>query len=633
MLQDIRDNSQGVIAKVIIGLIVAIFVLFGAESIIGGLTRGPSVAEVNGEEISDFQLQQGVQELIGSIGGSAEGIDQSLLEQIALNQLVEETLLRQVSEREGLGISSDRIDRALIDNPNFQVGGRFDSDFAVRTMNSQGFSVQSYKAALESQMLLSQLVNAYSSSGFVTDSELETLARLSAQSRDFRYLSIPPGTRTLGTAISDAEIASYYEENSAQFTRPEMLSVDYVILDKEALSDLVELEEGAVLAQYESEREQFEGSSEKRASHILFETGTQLSLDEALAAATEARARLDAGESFEALALELSSDRISAEEGGDIGFSDGSAFPEAIESALLDLAVGDTSAPVQTEFGVHVVKLTEDNSNVFQAFDEVSARIERDLKASEIERLYASRLADLSNLAFESPDLGRISEELELEVLTSVAFDRSGGAGLFSDPRLLEAAFSPEVVEDGNNSDVVELGADRAVVLRANTLEPEGMYPLEDVEPEIAVALRARMEREAVSRLGAEIASLLDEADALDAKLAEEGLAWRVETGVRRNQGVVNRGIVDAVFALPSPPASGVERTELTLDNGTFVIAELTAVTDGGFDALAQAEQDAMRESVISDSASSELRAFVATLRENGSVVLRAGAAAEEEEF
>jgi len=389
MLQDIRDNSQGVIAKVIIGLIVAIFVLFGAESIIGGLTRAPGIAEVNGEEISDFQLQQGVQELINSIGGSAEGIDQSLLEQIAINQIVEETLLRQAAQAAALGISAERIDRAIIDNPNFQVGGRFEPEFAVRTMNSQGFSIQSYKDALSRQMLLSQVVNAYSSSGFATESELQTLASLSAQTRDFRYLTIPPGTRTLGTPITGDEIAAYYESNQARFVRPESVTVDYVVLDKTSLADAIELEEGAVQAQYEIERSSFEGSAEKRASHILFETGSTLSVDQAIEAATAAIERLNLGESFESLALELSSDQVSAEEGGDIGFSDGSAFPSEIEEALEGLVVGDTAGPVETEFGIHVVKLTEDNSAVFQSFDEVAARIERDLKSAQVEQSFA----------------------------------------------------------------------------------------------------------------------------------------------------------------------------------------------------------------------------------------------------
>ena len=622
MLQDIRDNSQGVIAKVIIGLIVAIFVLFGAESIIGGLTRAPGVAEVNGEEISDFQLQQGIQELINSIGGSAEGIEQSLLEQIAINQIVEETLLRQSAQAAALSISSERIDRAIIENPNFQVGGRFDPEFAVRTMNSQGFTVTSYREALSRQMLLSQVVNAYSSSGFATQSELETLAALSAQSRDFRYITIPLGTRTLGTPITDEQIATYYNANQARFVRPESVTVDYVVLDKVNIAADIVLEEGAVLAQYELERSTFEGSAEKRASHILFETGSSLTVDQAREAATAAIARLNTGESFEALALELSSDQVSAEEGGDIGFSDGSAFPSEIEEALEEIEVGDIVGPVETEFGIHIVKLTEDNSAVFQSYEEVSGRIERDLKAAQVEQLYASALSDLSNLAFESSDLQRLSDELNLTILTSGDFDRAGGGGFFSEPRVIEAAFSDEVMLDGNNSDVIEIGEERAVVLRVNTTTPEGILPLEDVEPEIAVALRAQMERDAVAALGDEFATLLDTDGDVEEFLTENELQWRTETQVKRNQSTVNREIIEAVFALPVPTDSDVTRSQLTLGNGTFVLAELVSVTEGNFESLAEAEKSSMRESVIGDLGSSELRAFVANLRETGDIFI-----------
>ncbi|MGA1071191.1 MAG: SurA N-terminal domain-containing protein [Pseudohongiellaceae bacterium] len=622
MLQDIRDNSQGVIAKVIIGLIVAIFVLFGAESIIGGLTRAPGIAEVNGEDISDFQLQQGIQELINSIGGNAEGIEQSLLEQIAMNQIVEETLLRQSAQAAALSISSERIDRAIIENPNFQVGGRFDPEFAVRTMNSQGFTVTSYREALSRQMLLSQVVNAYSSSGFATQSELQTLAALSAQARDFRYITIPPGTRTLGTPITDEQISTYYEANQARFVRPESVTVDYVVLDKTNIADEVVLEEGAVLAQYELERSTFEGSAEKRASHILFETGPSLSVNQAREAASAAIARLDAGESFEALALELSSDQVSAEEGGDIGFSDGSAFPIEIEEALEGIEVGETVGPVETEFGVHVVKLTEDNSAVFQSFEEVSGRIERDLKAAQVEQLYAGVLSDLSNLAFESSDLQRISDELNLTILTSGDFDRAGGGGIFSNPRVLEATFSDDVMLDGNNSDVIEIGDERAVVLHINSITPEGVLPLEDVEPEIAVELRAQMERDAVAALGDDLAALLEIGGEVEEFLTENELQWRSETSVRRNQSTVNREIVEAVFALPAPTESDVTRSQLTLGNGTFVLAELISVTEGSFESLAETEKSSMRESVIGDLGSSELRAFIANLRETGDIFI-----------
>ena len=146
MLQDIRENSQGMIAKVIIGVIVAIFALTGVEWLIGGFVASPPVAEVNGEEITEVQLQANTQNLLASLGGA--DIDQQLLEQIALNQLIEETVMKQSVERAGMNVSSNRVDRAILENPNFQINGVFDGDLAVRTMASQGYSIALYRDAL-----------------------------------------------------------------------------------------------------------------------------------------------------------------------------------------------------------------------------------------------------------------------------------------------------------------------------------------------------------------------------------------------------------------------------------------------------------------------------------------------------
>ena len=167
MLQNIRDNSQGVIAKIIIGLIVAVFALFGVESIIGGLVTSPPVAEVNGEEITEVQLQNSTQSLMNQIGANAQSIDQELVEQLALNQLIEETVLRQAARDAGMAVSEDTVDRAIINTPQFQVSGRFDSDLAVRTLAAQGFSVPAYRADLRQRMLIGQVANAYNGSNFV----------------------------------------------------------------------------------------------------------------------------------------------------------------------------------------------------------------------------------------------------------------------------------------------------------------------------------------------------------------------------------------------------------------------------------------------------------------------------------
>jgi peptidyl-prolyl cis-trans isomerase D len=620
MLQDIRDNSQGVIAKVIIGFIVAIFALFGVDSIMNGFITSPPIAEINGEEISEAQLQVNTQNLLNSIGGNADSLDQGLLEQIALSQLLEEVLLRQSAQGSNMAVSSNRVDRSIIENPNFQINGVFDSDLAVRTMASQGFSIPIYRETLQQQMLLSQLANAYSSSAFVTDSELERIAGLSAQTRDFRYLSIPLGARTLGTAIPDPQIQTYYTENPQDFTEPETVSVSYVMLDKNVISSEIDLDEGVIEAQYETERSAFEGSAEKRASHILFEVGGNLSDEQALEMAVTAKQRIDAGEEFAAVALDMSTDAVSAGEGGDIGYTDGTAFPLALEEALENLLVKEVSGPVVSDFGVHIVMLTEDSVNVFQGFEEVAERIERELKSSEVELIYAERLGDLSNLAFETGNLETISEELGMDVLISAAFGRTGTSGIFSNQALVAAAFSEEVLLEDNNSEVIELSTSQAVVLNALLFNEAAVLPLEEVEPEIAVIIRTEMEREAVQNISDQLMTNIENDESFEQLLVDNGIEWLTEEGVNRGAVTVNREILTQVFSMSLADSDTPAYDHLILTNDTAVIVELNSINAGSIASIPQIDQENMLSSMISDVGNSDFQAYMSNLQENADI-------------
>ena len=618
MLQDIRDNSQGLIAKIIVGVIIAVFALFGVMR----STTLPGVAEVNGQEISEAQLQNNTQQLLNSIGAGIDSIDQDLLEQIALNQLIEQIILLQSAEEASMVISSNEIDRQMLETVSFQIGGVFNPDLAVRTLAGQGYSVASYREFLRQQLVLSQIANAYSSSNFVTEAELNRLAELSGQTRDFRYISVILGARTLGLAISDDQIAAYYESNKEDFIDEESLVVRYVILDKDEISEEIEVDEIELKAQYESEREEYEGSSEKRAAHILFEVGADLAEADVLTLARETQQRILEGEDFEALALEFSSDIVSAEEGGDIGYTDGSAFPSEIEEALEILAVNEVSDPIITEFGVHLVKLTEDSENSFQPYEEVVDRIERDKKSAEIELIYAERLQNLSNLAFETGDLLTISEELNLPILQSEPIGRSGGSAIFSNQELIAAAFSDEVLMDGNNSDVVELGTGQAVVLRIQEFNEAAVPTLEEVQPEIAVIMRTEMEREEVQKVGENLLDAAERGEGLDELLNANELEWIVEEDIERNSFTVNREIVTKAFGMPRPTALP-ELTTITLDNGTFVLLELNQVNSGAVDSLEQDELDAITETLSTGLGSSNFEAFLNNLRSNADIQRR----------
>lgn len=619
MLQDIREKSLGTFGKLIIGLIIAVFALFGVESIIGGFTQLPSVADVNGEEITQFQLEQGTQNLIASIGGSLEGLDQSFLESIALNQLIEETILRQKAMNDGMSISSNRLDRSILETESFQINGVFDPDLAVRTMATQGLTAPLYRESLAQGMVLSQLANAYTSTSFITSAELERFAQLTAQTRNFQYISVTMGTRTLGTAVGDEEIASYYDSNQDEFVEEESIFIQYVMLDKNTISDELEVTDSELQAEYDVERSEFEGSSEKRASHILFEVNGDVTENLALESAVLASQRLEQGEEFSDLALELSSDIVSAEEGGDIGYTDGSAFPAEIEAALEALERNEVSEPVISEFGVHLVKLTEDAENIFPSFNESRDRIERDLKSSEVEQIYAERLQDLSNLAFETGDLETISEELGLIILESDSVTRSGGAGIFSNQNVINAAYSDEVLIEGNNSDVLELSDSQSIVVRTLEFNEATVLPLDDVELEIAVILRTQMERNAVQELGRQLAAeILNGAD-VEEILETNELEWIDEIEVGRNSLTVNRAIIGEVFSLPTP-SGDPEIASLTLENGTFVLIRLSAVNEGSIESIPENQRASLTESILADLGNNDFQGYMNALRENSNI-------------
>jgi len=279
----------------------------------------------------------------------------------------------------------------------------------------------------------------------------------------------------------------------------------------------------------------------------------------------------------------------------------------------------EVSAPVVSEFGVHLVKLTEDAENVFVPFEEARDRIERDLKSSEVELIYAERLQDLSNLAFETGDLQTISEDLGLAVLQSEPIRRNGGGDVFNNQNAVDAVFSDEVLLDGNNSDVIELNDAQSVVVRVESFNASSVLPVEEVQPEIAVILRTEMERQAVQDLGNQLAEALETGQGLEELLIENDLEWIDETEINRDAFTVNREVIDTVFALPRPQGEP-ELASITLSNGTFVLAELHQVNEGSIDSIPEEERLEIEALIATDLGSSEFQAYLNTLRENSDI-------------
>jgi len=340
-----------------------------------------------------------------------------------------------------------------------------------------------------------------------------------------------------------------------------------------------------------------------------------------IAQAAAVKTRLDSGEDFGELAREFSADTVSAQDDGDIGYTDGSVFPPALEQVLPAMAVGDVSEPVVTEFGVHLVKLTEYDVQDYPEFDEVAERIERNLKQAEVDQLYFSRLETLANLAFETFDLQAISEDLSLQIQESAFFGRNGGTGIVtSDPNVISQAFSSDVLSEELNSDVIELNQNQSAVIRLREYRPATLRELDDVRAEIAAQLRAERERGKAREIGESILAALRAGEDPEPLLAAESITWNERSGVRRDQFDLNIEIIQSLFRLPSPDAGEVVREGFTLSNGAYAVLELQAVNPGSPDSLDDEQRSQLAAAMIENQGRSTFDALLANLQSSATI-------------
>ena len=586
MLQKIRDNTQGLISKIFVWFIIGIFSLWGVDTIVGTFIASTAALTVNGEEITELEIeslaQQKAREFYTSLDENEDlsGFDESIFRESAINELIQRELLAQSAARTGMNVSSTSLDIRIAQTPDFQIDGVFNAERANLLLQSIGYTPASYRAMLASESIINQQLVAFSGTGFATSSDLERLAALTHQKRTFRALSLAMDFQSGDLVISDEDIQAYYNANQQDFIEPEQARVSYLELDKESLFDEISVTEEQIRAAYEQENALFEAQTERRASHILFAASSEEEFTSAMTAATSAKSRMDNGEDFAALALELSDDTGSAQDGGDVGYTTGGSFVEAFEAALRELQVDQVSDPVRTEFGVHLIKLTELAETENEPYEIRRDDIERNLKQSEVDLLFISRADELGNLAFESLDLVQPSEAMGLTLQESDWFSRSGGIGVAAFDAVVDAAFGSEVLEEGLNSDLITLDSNRAVVIHLIEHQPQQVRPLEEVRPEIEGLLRIEQMQQQTRLIGETMVSSLQAGESIDELLQARNMEWESFENVERGDPSMNPEAGEFVFGLPRPDGMPVYAGR-QLFNGEYAVVELQSVQDG----------------------------------------------------
>ncbi|XQE65559.1 SurA N-terminal domain-containing protein [Pseudomonas sp. P3C3] len=573
MLQNIRDNSQGWIAKTIIGVIVVLMAFTGFDAIIQSTSNSQNAAEVNGETITLSSLNAAVdmqrRQLIQQFGKDFDAslLDDKLLRQASLDALVDRTLLLQGAKDAGMGFSEASLDQLILQTPAFQVDGKFNAARFDQILQQQGMGRMEFRERLKQDVLVSQLQASLAASNFVTDEELENFVRLDRQTRDFASQTIHIDTKSVD--VSDDELKAYYDEHKDQYMSPEQVVVEYVELRKESFFAQAEASDEELQALYQKEIANL--AEQRRAAHILLEVNDKLSDEQAKAKLAEVAERLKQGEDFAKLAEEVSQDPGSASNGGDLGFAGPGVYDPEFEKSLYALKKDEVSAPVRSSFGWHLIKLLDVQAPEVPSFDSLKAKLEREVKAQQVEQRFVEAAKELEEASFEASDLAQPAQELGLQVQTSGAFGREGGEGVAANRQVVQAAFSPEVLEDGANSSAIELDPDTTLVLRVKEHRKPTLLPLEEVSAGIRDTLSRKKASEAAKAEG----------EALLAQLRDGGASgkdWKVVEAATRSQEGVEPEVLQALFRMAKPEDGKSSFAGVTLNNGDYVVLRLDGV-------------------------------------------------------
>lgn len=589
MLQNIRDNSQGWIAKTIIGIIVVLLALTGFEAIFNSSGNARNAAEVNGEEISLDELNQAVnmqrRQLMQQLGSDFDAslFDDKLMRDSALGALIDRTLLLQGARDADFAFSQAALDQLILQTPEFAVDGVFNAARFDQVIQQMGYTRMQFRQLLEQEMLIGQLRAGISGSGFVTDQQIERFAQLERQTRDFASITVAADSSAV--QVSDEEARQYYEANTERFRSPEQVVLEYVELNKEAYFDEVDASEEELQELY---RQQIGNLAEqRRAAHILIEVdGT--SDAEAKAQLEEIAAQLAAGGDFATLAKEHSDDPGSANEGGDLGYAGPGVYDPAFEDALYALEEGQVSAPVRSEFGWHLIKLLGVQSPEVPSFESMKPELERELKAQQVEQRFVEVTKELENLAFESADLEQPAQELGLTVKTTEPFGREGGEGIAANRQVIQAAFSDEVLMDRANSSVIELDPDTVVAVRIKQhLEPE-VQTFEAVRDGIFEQLQHSKAAEQARSEGEKLLATLREGGEVEGQ-------WQSVEAATRGQDGVAPAVLQTVFRMPKPEGESSTFSGVTLASGDYVVIRLNGVSEPDGELSAEEKQNYRR--------------------------------------
>ena len=510
MFDFVRKHTK-IMMFVMFLLIIPSFVLFGIDGYNRMADKGVAVARVAGKEISQADWDAAHKAEIDRMRASMPSVDLKVLDSAGvryatLERLVRERVMAAGADEMHLTTGDSRLARELQQDPTIaslrKPDGSLDMDQYRRLAASQGLTPEGFEEQIRRDISVRQVESAVLTSGFAVGTVSNQALNPFFQKREIQLARFKPSDFFSKVVISDADLEIYYKANVAQFQAQEQADIEYVTLDLDAVKKTIVLSEADLKTYYEQNAARLSGTEERRASHILINASKDAGADirqKARAKADELLAVLQkAPDTFADLAKKNSQDPGSAKLGGDLDFFARGAMVKPFEDAAFALKKGEISSVVESDFGFHIIKLTDVKAPKQKPFEEMRAGLEAELRSQQAKTKFAEVADVFTNGVYEQSDsLKPVAERLKLEVKVAKGVSRTPDGksmGVLANPKLLTALFSPDALEKKRNTEAVETGPSQLVSGRVLSYQPAQTQPfaqVRDLVRERLVAERA----------------------------------------------------------------------------------------------------------------------------------------------
>lgn len=603
MIEKMHERTNGPVFKIIFALVSLSFVITGIGTGLAGVDT--SAAKVNGtaieqqafnaaksrqQNILNAQMGERFWDLLDTPEYAAQ------FNQSVLNRLIDDELIRQYAQKLKLGISAEQIKSEIVNSPTFQQDGKFSNQLYQQTLRNNGLSADGYAAIVNEGMLFSQVQEGIIGSHFSVPAEQELLAKLLLQKRQVRLATFSIADEAQRQTVSGDELQAHYNAHKATFVEPEKLTVEYVMLTPENVAKNVQVTDEQIATYYEKNKADYVTRGETHIAHIQV-------ADEAEAKAIEQQ--LAEGTDFAELAKTKSADKLSAAQGGDLGWTKGGTFPKAFEDTANHLQVGAVSQAVNVEGAYHIIKVLARKNEQAIPLEQVKESIAKTIRHELLLTEYSNVAREMANKAFENNgSLESVAQAGGVTIQKTVPFTQQNVPVELNNEKVLKALFSGELRQSGQNSDALDIGDEqhpKTMFVRVSDYQAARAKTFDEAKAEVEEAVKRQKAEQALTAKAQESVNALESGQATEVPFGgEQTLVYAQAQG---QQPV----LAQTVFAM-TKPTDKATYTVARDEQGNVVIIALDKVIDGNadeFKSLAaqfdQADQLLLRNDLLKD--------------------------------